>query len=230
MTDIVIASAVRTPVGSFNGALSSLAAHELGAVAIRAALEQAGVAAADVDEVIMGQVLQAGAGTGPGPSGGGEGRRAGGEPRLVPEPALRLWTPRRRPRLPADRHGGCGDRGLRRAGEHEPGAPRPEPPQRPEDGRPRPRRHHDQGRPVGRLPRLPHGPDGGEHRLALADHPRGTRTASPSPPRTRPRPPRRPASSTARSRRSPSRAAKATPWSIRTSSSATARPMRPWPP
>jgi len=65
MTDIVIASAVRTPVGSFNGALSSLAAHELGAVAIRAALEQAGVAAADVDEVIMGQVLQAGAGQGP---------------------------------------------------------------------------------------------------------------------------------------------------------------------
>jgi acetyl-CoA C-acetyltransferase len=65
MSDIVIASAVRTPVGSFNGALSSLAAHELGAIAIKAALAQAGVAAADVDEVIMGQVLQAGAGQGP---------------------------------------------------------------------------------------------------------------------------------------------------------------------
>jgi acetyl-CoA C-acetyltransferase len=65
MSDIVIVSAARTPVGSFNGALSSLPAHELGAVAIRAALERAGVAAAEVDEVVLGQVLQAGAGQGP---------------------------------------------------------------------------------------------------------------------------------------------------------------------
>ena len=63
--DIVIASAARTPVGSFNGALASLPAHELGAVAIRAALARAGVDAADVDEVILGQVLQAGEGQGP---------------------------------------------------------------------------------------------------------------------------------------------------------------------
>ncbi|MCE3289670.1 MAG: acetyl-CoA C-acyltransferase [Caulobacter sp.] len=65
MTDIVIVSAARTPVGSFNGALSSLPAHELGKVAISAAIERAGIAPADVDEVIMGQVLQAGAGQGP---------------------------------------------------------------------------------------------------------------------------------------------------------------------
>ncbi len=65
MSDIVIVSAVRTPVGSFNGALSSLPAHELGRIAIQAALEQAGVPASDVDEVVMGQVLQAGAGQGP---------------------------------------------------------------------------------------------------------------------------------------------------------------------
>jgi acetyl-CoA C-acetyltransferase len=65
MSDIVIAAAARTPVGSFNGALSSLPAHELGAVAIRAALERAGVSPDDVDEVILGQVLQAGAGQGP---------------------------------------------------------------------------------------------------------------------------------------------------------------------
>ena len=64
-TEIVIASAVRTPVGSFNGALASLPAHDLGAIAIRAALERAGVSPADVDEVVMGQVLQAGAGQGP---------------------------------------------------------------------------------------------------------------------------------------------------------------------
>jgi acetyl-CoA C-acetyltransferase len=65
MSDIVIVSAARTPVGSFLGALSSLPAHELGKVAIQAAIERAGITAADVDEVILGQVLQAGAGQGP---------------------------------------------------------------------------------------------------------------------------------------------------------------------
>jgi acetyl-CoA C-acetyltransferase len=65
MTDIVIAAAARTPVGSFNGSLSSLAGHELGVVAIQAALERAKVDAGEVDEVILGQVLQAGAGQGP---------------------------------------------------------------------------------------------------------------------------------------------------------------------
>ncbi len=65
MTDVVIVSAARTPVGSFNGALSSLPAHELGKVAIQAAIERAGIQAGDVDEVVMGQVLQAGAGQGP---------------------------------------------------------------------------------------------------------------------------------------------------------------------
>ncbi|MBW8860460.1 MAG: acetyl-CoA C-acetyltransferase, partial [Caulobacter sp.] len=65
MSDIVIVSAARTPVGSFLGALSSLPAHELGKVAIQAAIERAGITAAEVDEVILGQVLQAGAGQGP---------------------------------------------------------------------------------------------------------------------------------------------------------------------
>lgn len=65
MSEIVIAAAVRTPVGSFNGGLSSLPAHDLGAIAIRAALERAGIAGSDVDEVILGQVLQAAAGQGP---------------------------------------------------------------------------------------------------------------------------------------------------------------------
>ena len=65
MSDIVIVSAARTPVGSFLGALSSLPAHELGKLAIQAAVERAGISAADVDEVILGQVLQAAAGQGP---------------------------------------------------------------------------------------------------------------------------------------------------------------------
>ena len=65
MTDIVIASAARTPVGSFNGAFTSLSAHALGTIAIKAALERAGVKAEEVDEVILGQILTAGAGQNP---------------------------------------------------------------------------------------------------------------------------------------------------------------------
>jgi acetyl-CoA C-acetyltransferase len=65
MSKIAIVSAARTPVGSFNGALSSLPAHELGRIAIVAAIERAGIKPSDVDEVVMGQVLQAGAGQGP---------------------------------------------------------------------------------------------------------------------------------------------------------------------
>jgi acetyl-CoA C-acetyltransferase len=65
MSKIVIVSAARTPVGSFNGAFAAVPAHELGRVAIVAAIERAGLSPADVDEVVMGQVLQAGAGQGP---------------------------------------------------------------------------------------------------------------------------------------------------------------------
>jgi len=65
MTNIVIAAAARTPIGTFNGALSSVPAHNLGEVAIRAALERAGVDAADVNEVIMGQILSSGEGQNP---------------------------------------------------------------------------------------------------------------------------------------------------------------------
>ncbi len=65
MDDIVIVSAARTPVGSFNGTLGTLSAHALGAIALQAAIERAGVTAADVDEVILGQVLAAGEGQNP---------------------------------------------------------------------------------------------------------------------------------------------------------------------
>lgn len=62
---IVIASAARTPVGSFNGALASLPASKLGEIAIKAALQRANVPAGDVSEVILGQVLTAAQGQGP---------------------------------------------------------------------------------------------------------------------------------------------------------------------
>ena len=65
MTDIVIAAAKRTPVGSFLGSFSTTPAHELGRTAIVAALAQAGVAPEEVDEVILGHVLTAGLGQNP---------------------------------------------------------------------------------------------------------------------------------------------------------------------
>ncbi len=63
--DIVIVSAARTPVGAFNGAFANLPAHELGKIAIKAALERAGVEGAQVSEVILGQILTAGQGQNP---------------------------------------------------------------------------------------------------------------------------------------------------------------------
>ena len=63
--DIVIVGAARTPVGSFNGAFATVPAHELGATAIKAALERAKVKPDEVDEVILGQVLSAGEGQNP---------------------------------------------------------------------------------------------------------------------------------------------------------------------
>ena len=65
MSEVVIASAVRTPVGTFNGSLSTVPAQYLGEMAIRAALERASVAPDDVDEVIMGQILTGGGGQNP---------------------------------------------------------------------------------------------------------------------------------------------------------------------
>lgn len=65
MTDVVIAGAARTPVGAFNGSLSTVPASHLGQVAIKAALERAKVDPAEVSEVVLGQILTAGAGQNP---------------------------------------------------------------------------------------------------------------------------------------------------------------------
>ena len=65
MEEVVIVSAARTPVGSFNGAFANVPAHELGKTAIQAALKRADVAAKDVSEVILGQILTAAQGQNP---------------------------------------------------------------------------------------------------------------------------------------------------------------------
>jgi acetyl-CoA C-acetyltransferase len=80
MTEIVIAAAKRTPVGSFLGAFAATPAHELGRVAIEAALEQAGVGGEDVSEVILGQVLTAAQGQNP----ARQASMAAGVPKEVP--------------------------------------------------------------------------------------------------------------------------------------------------
>jgi acetyl-CoA C-acetyltransferase len=65
MEDVVIVSAARTPVGSFNGAFATVSAHDLGTTAIREAISRAGLQAGDVDEAILGQVLTAAQGQNP---------------------------------------------------------------------------------------------------------------------------------------------------------------------
>jgi len=65
MNDVVIASGCRTPIGSFRGSLSSLTATQLGAIAVREAVRRAGISPDAVNEVIMGNVLQAGVGQAP---------------------------------------------------------------------------------------------------------------------------------------------------------------------
>ena len=65
MDEIVIVSAARTPVGTFNGAFAAVPAHVLGQVAVKAAIERAKLEPGEVDEVILGQILTAGEGQNP---------------------------------------------------------------------------------------------------------------------------------------------------------------------
>ena len=65
LSEVVIASAVRTPVGSFQSCLSALPATKLGSIAIQSAVEKAGLSPSDVQEAYMGNVVQAGLGQAP---------------------------------------------------------------------------------------------------------------------------------------------------------------------
>jgi acetyl-CoA C-acetyltransferase len=86
MEDAVIVSAVRTPVGSFGGDFKNVAATELGAHAVRAALERAGISGDEVDEVVLGCVLQAGLGQNP----ARQSAIAGGVPKEVPSTTINM--------------------------------------------------------------------------------------------------------------------------------------------
>ena len=85
---VYVVSAVRTPMGSFLGSLSSVSATELGAAAIRGALKKGGVAADRVEEVFMGNVLQAGLGQAP----ARQAAMAAGIPNDVPCTTCLLYT------------------------------------------------------------------------------------------------------------------------------------------
>ena len=224
--DIVIVGAVRTPVGAFNGAFASLPAHDLGKVAIKAAIDRAGVEPARVSEVILGQILQAGQGQEPGAPGLDRCRHPGRGPGLERQPAVRLGAARGGARLSGHRQRRFRDRGRRRPGVDEHGSALRASAQRREDGQLRDGRHHDQGRPLGRVQRLPHGQHRRERRPPVADHARSSRTSSRSARRRRPRRRRRPAGSRTRSSRSPSRAARATSSSMPTNTPSTARRSR----
>jgi len=65
LNEVVVASAVRTPIGSFQSTLSSVPATRLGSIAIKSAIDKAGLRSKDVQEVYMGNVLQAGLGQAP---------------------------------------------------------------------------------------------------------------------------------------------------------------------
>jgi acetyl-CoA C-acetyltransferase len=86
MEDAVIVSAVRTPVGSFGGDFKNVAATELGAHAVRAALERAGISGDEVDEVVLGCVLQAGLGQNP----ARQSAIAAGIPKEVPSTTINM--------------------------------------------------------------------------------------------------------------------------------------------
>ena len=203
MDEIVILSAVRTPIGSFQGELASVSAPALGAAALRAAIARAGVAPGDVEQVYMGCILTAGLGQAPARQAALARRLPRLHRRRHPQQGVRLGDAggddrRQRPalrRLPGRRR--------RRHGEHEPGAlPGAGRPRRPP---PRPRqadRLDDPRRPVGRLQRQAHGQLRRDLRRRVPV--RAARSRTPSPPRATGGPAgrSRTAPSPARSRRS----------------------------
>ncbi len=187
MDDIVIVAAARTPVGSFNGAFAASPPMCWARAAHPGRDEPRRLEPGEVDEVILGQVLTAGAGPEPGAPGGPQRRHSGRQDRVRHQPGVRLRPARGGAGRAADPHRREPGRGRRRAGEHEHVAARGPSAGRAEDGRPAVGRHHDQGRAVGRLPRLPHGHHGRERGQAPTRSPASSRTRFAAPRSRRPR-------------------------------------------
>ena len=223
MTNIVIASAARTPVGSFNGAFANTPAHDLGAAVIQAALERAGVAPDEVSETILGQVLTAGQGQNPA-------RQAHINAGLPKESAA--WSLNQvcgsglRAVALGAQHIALGDDAIVVAGGQESMSLSPH------------AAHLRAGQKMGDMKFIDTmikdglwdafngyhmGTTAENVATQVADHPRGAGRVRARLARTRPRRRRRPASSRTRSPPSPSRPARATSSSTRTSTSATAR-------
>jgi Thiolase, N-terminal domain len=119
LNEVVIVSAVRTPIGSFQGALSGVAATKLGSIVIAEALKRAKLKEADVDQVIMGNVLSAGLGQAP----AGQAALGAGLPKTVECPhgqqGLRLRSQSGDAGGAGDSLGRNGGGGRRRYGKHD---------------------------------------------------------------------------------------------------------------
>jgi acetyl-CoA C-acetyltransferase len=174
MEDIVIVSAVRTAVGKFGGSLAKIPATELGAIVIKEALARAKVDPAQVSEVIMGQVLTAGAGQNPA-------RQAllkAGLPKEVPGLTINaVCGSGLKAVMLAAQAVAWGDAEIVVAGgqENMSAAPHVLPnglARRPAHGRLEAAGHDDRRRPVGRLQPVPHGRDGRERRQGTGHRPR----------------------------------------------------------
>ena len=218
MSGSVIVAGARTPIGRLLGSLSGLPGVELGGIAIKAALERAGVAPEAVEYVIMGQVLQAGAGQIPSRQAAVKAGHPDDRPVADDQQGLPVRARRHRPGRPAHPGGRVRHRGRGRHGVHD---QRPAPAARSAQGR-QVRRRRDAGldgprRAVPtRSTRCAMG-ESTERHNARARH-RPARSRTPSPPAPTSAPPRRSrtASSTTRSSRWRSRSARASRWSSTT--------------
>jgi acetyl-CoA C-acetyltransferase len=143
MTNVVIVSAGRTAVGSFNGSFANTPAHDLGAAVIEAVVARAGIDKAEVSETILGQVLTAGQGQNPARQAHIHAGPAQGIQRLVDQPGLRVGPAGRGAGRPAHATGRCGHRRRGWPGKHVAVAPCRASAGGPEDGRPQLHRHDD---------------------------------------------------------------------------------------
>ena len=119
MEDVVIVSAVRTPIGKFQGSLSDFTAPQLGSIVVREAVQRAGIDPNTVDECIMGNVVSAGLGQNPARQAALGGGLSSGVSRDDYQQGVRFGIEGGCAGTAGDPDGELGDRGGRRHGEHD---------------------------------------------------------------------------------------------------------------